>query len=297
MNMPTGDNPAHALEQALAELDPGTRALLDLSLRRRLPDDEIAKLVAADAGEIAARRERTLDALAAKAGLAGPDARVRVASELGAVSSDAWIGSSAAAPAPAASPPPEAAPPPPPPPVPGAPPPPSVGAPDEPRPPLADARRTFDPSSPSSGPPPGAAPPPAAQGTPVPPPAAAAPVAQQPAPTGKESSSKGSRFGLSTERPSRERMMALLALLLAAVILAVVLLRAAGGDSDEGAAPPAPPPDAPATQEPTTNDGGGEGKKGGKDKKGGKSGKTLSQFELRLDRSTAMVTVRAPETA
>ena len=41
-------------------LDPGSRALLDLSLRRRIPDDEIADFLGIDAAAVARRRAAAL---------------------------------------------------------------------------------------------------------------------------------------------------------------------------------------------------------------------------------------------
>ena len=49
-------------------LDPGSRALLDLTLRHGVTDEQLAKLVGADAGEIATRRERALDEVIARSG-------------------------------------------------------------------------------------------------------------------------------------------------------------------------------------------------------------------------------------
>ena len=80
--------------RALSELDSGTRALLDLSLRRALDDDELAKLVRADPDEIARRRERTLDEIAAETGIEGPGAREQVTARLLAVPSEVWLASS-----------------------------------------------------------------------------------------------------------------------------------------------------------------------------------------------------------
>jgi len=43
------------LIQAVQELDPGTRALLDLSLRRAIPDERVAGLLGVDLAEIPRR--------------------------------------------------------------------------------------------------------------------------------------------------------------------------------------------------------------------------------------------------
>src|SRR5688572_19547552 len=45
-------------------LDAGSRALLDLSLRQGVPDDEIARVLATDTAEVARRRARAMDQVA-----------------------------------------------------------------------------------------------------------------------------------------------------------------------------------------------------------------------------------------
>ncbi|MEO8091841.1 MAG: hypothetical protein ABI726_03910 [bacterium] len=94
--MPFSDQAPDPVALALSQLEPGTRALLDLSLRRALPDEELAKLVAADPGEIALRRERALDGIAAEAGIHGPEARDQVSARLLAVPSEMWPASAGA---------------------------------------------------------------------------------------------------------------------------------------------------------------------------------------------------------
>lgn len=91
--MPISNQTSDPVARALGELAPGTRALLDLSLRRALPDEELAKLVAADPGEIALRRERALDGIAAEAGIDGPEARDQVSARLLAAPSEVWLAS------------------------------------------------------------------------------------------------------------------------------------------------------------------------------------------------------------
>jgi hypothetical protein len=73
---------ADRLAVALKGLDPVSRALLDLSLRRGIPDAEIAKIVGAEADMLSARRDEVLGGLATSLELEGsPDdlARVRAA--------------------------------------------------------------------------------------------------------------------------------------------------------------------------------------------------------------------------
>ena len=68
------------LVQALRALDPVSRALLDLSVRRGVPERDIASVVGTEARRIAARRDELLTQVAAALDLSGePDdvARVR----------------------------------------------------------------------------------------------------------------------------------------------------------------------------------------------------------------------------
>jgi hypothetical protein len=60
------------LIQAVQELDPGTRALLDLSLRRAIPDERVAGLLGVELGEIPRRRARGIAELADKLQVPGP---------------------------------------------------------------------------------------------------------------------------------------------------------------------------------------------------------------------------------
>ena len=67
------------LAEALKALDPVSRSLLDLSLRRGIPDDDIAQVVGTEAGRIADRRDEVLRELAAQVGLEpAPEELVRV---------------------------------------------------------------------------------------------------------------------------------------------------------------------------------------------------------------------------
>src|SRR3954470_8734470 len=71
-------------------LDPGTRALLDLSVRRRLRDDAMAPLLHTDAFHLAWRRARALERVASEVGgdVPLPLAMVRAALEV--LPSEAW---------------------------------------------------------------------------------------------------------------------------------------------------------------------------------------------------------------
>jgi DNA-directed RNA polymerase specialized sigma24 family protein len=63
------------LGAALSGLDMPSRALLDLSVRRGVPDEEIANVSRTDAAEVARRREAALDRLADELGLDGREQR------------------------------------------------------------------------------------------------------------------------------------------------------------------------------------------------------------------------------
>jgi len=72
------------LRNALQDLDPGSRALLDLSLRQGMADDEIATLVGMEPGAIATARDRALGQLAERTPDAGPREVARTLSNLSA---------------------------------------------------------------------------------------------------------------------------------------------------------------------------------------------------------------------
>ena len=73
---------------ALQHLDPGSRALLDLSLHRGLEDDEIAELLGADPGYVSSSREAAIAQLAADLGMHANEQRVREA--LSEMPEEAW---------------------------------------------------------------------------------------------------------------------------------------------------------------------------------------------------------------
>jgi hypothetical protein len=60
------------LAESLGNLDAGTRALLDLSLRRAIPDDQVAKVLGVDPGSIPPRRARGIAQLADMMEVPGP---------------------------------------------------------------------------------------------------------------------------------------------------------------------------------------------------------------------------------
>jgi DNA-directed RNA polymerase specialized sigma24 family protein len=63
------------LGAALARLDPESRALLDLSRRRGMTDEEIAAVLRVESGEVRRRREELLERLAEDLGLEGREQR------------------------------------------------------------------------------------------------------------------------------------------------------------------------------------------------------------------------------
>jgi DNA-directed RNA polymerase specialized sigma24 family protein len=61
--------------RALSRLDPESRALLDLSLRRGLDDDDIANVLRVDQDEVKRRRQEAFDRLVEELGLKTRDER------------------------------------------------------------------------------------------------------------------------------------------------------------------------------------------------------------------------------
>ena len=82
--------PADRLPGALADLDPGNRALLDLSLRRGVSDAEIAELLRKDPMAVARGRDAVLELLCDALEVGGHDRRERVREAVAALPDDAW---------------------------------------------------------------------------------------------------------------------------------------------------------------------------------------------------------------
>jgi hypothetical protein len=82
--------PADRLPGALADLDPGNRALLDLSLRRGVSDAEIGELLRKDPGDVARGRDAVLELLCDALDVGGQDRRERVREAVAALPDDAW---------------------------------------------------------------------------------------------------------------------------------------------------------------------------------------------------------------
>lgn len=82
--------PADRLPSALADLDPGNRALLDLSLRRGVSDAEIGELLRKEPADVARGRDAVLELLADALEVDGHDRRDRVRQAVAALPEDAW---------------------------------------------------------------------------------------------------------------------------------------------------------------------------------------------------------------
>jgi hypothetical protein len=98
--------PADRLPAAIGDLDPGNRALLDLSLRRGVSDAEIGELLRKEPTDVARGRDAVLELLADALDVGGHDRRDRVRLAVAALPDDAWR--AGAAPPPPAPPPPRA---------------------------------------------------------------------------------------------------------------------------------------------------------------------------------------------
>ena len=84
------------LRDALARLDPGERALLDLSMRRELPDEEIADYLHVESEEVDRRRGETLERLAADLRLDGREQRDELLATLPDLPAEYWNAQAAA---------------------------------------------------------------------------------------------------------------------------------------------------------------------------------------------------------
>jgi hypothetical protein len=78
------------LEARVRALDPASRALLDLSLRRRMRDDDMAPVLRIDAFNLAWRRARTLERLASGLGMGTPAGLAQVRAALPHLPERAW---------------------------------------------------------------------------------------------------------------------------------------------------------------------------------------------------------------
>jgi DNA-directed RNA polymerase specialized sigma24 family protein len=85
-----------AARQALQGLEPETRALLDLSLRRGLEDEDIASVLRVEPEEVVRRRNAGLDSLASDLGVSGRDQRDELFATLPDLPPEYWRGDQAA---------------------------------------------------------------------------------------------------------------------------------------------------------------------------------------------------------
>jgi hypothetical protein len=82
--------PADRLPDAIGDLDPGNRALLDLSLRRGVSDAEIGELLRKQPSDVARGRDAVLELLADALDVNGHDRRERVQEAVAGLPDDAW---------------------------------------------------------------------------------------------------------------------------------------------------------------------------------------------------------------
>ena len=76
--------------QALSRLDPASRALLDLSLRQGRDDEEIAKVLHVEPGEVHKRVDDVLDGIAGELKLDSREERAELRATLPDLPADAW---------------------------------------------------------------------------------------------------------------------------------------------------------------------------------------------------------------
>ena len=81
-----------SLGDALAGLDPESRALLDLNVRRGMEEGEIASILNVDAEEVAARRRRILEGLDSELGLETREERDELRATLPDLPARVWRG-------------------------------------------------------------------------------------------------------------------------------------------------------------------------------------------------------------
>jgi DNA-directed RNA polymerase specialized sigma24 family protein len=80
------------LGDELAQLDPTSRALLDLNLRRGMEEGEIADVLSVDAGEVSSRREKILQDMSSRLGLESREQRDELRATLPDLPARYWKG-------------------------------------------------------------------------------------------------------------------------------------------------------------------------------------------------------------
>jgi hypothetical protein len=78
------------LAESVGKLDAGTRAMLDLSLRRAIPDDQVAKVLGVDAKSIPPRRARGIAQLADMMEIPGPSELAALLIAIPELPEEAW---------------------------------------------------------------------------------------------------------------------------------------------------------------------------------------------------------------
>ena len=87
----------HDLGAAIGRLDPTSRALLDLSMRREMPDADIADVLRVGPEEVDRRREAVLERLAEDLGLEGRMERDELFATLPDLPAESWSNQAARA--------------------------------------------------------------------------------------------------------------------------------------------------------------------------------------------------------
>jgi hypothetical protein len=87
--------PTDSFTDALERLDPASRALLDLSLRRGMRTEEIAEVLGADPDSVAASRDEALRRVAEDVGMPGHHQVDEVRARLAELPADDWLGRAA----------------------------------------------------------------------------------------------------------------------------------------------------------------------------------------------------------
>src|SRR5438067_1237266 len=84
--------PMDSFSAALGRLDPASRALLDLSLRRGMKPEEIGDLLGSDPDSVVAAREAALEQLATELDMEDPSQLDEIRTRLAELPAEAWTG-------------------------------------------------------------------------------------------------------------------------------------------------------------------------------------------------------------
>src|SRR5215210_2470291 len=83
--------PPDSFSSALGQLDPASRALLDLSLRRGMRTEEIAEMLGAEPWNVALSRDEALRRVAAAVGMPREDELDDVRAQLAELPAEEWL--------------------------------------------------------------------------------------------------------------------------------------------------------------------------------------------------------------